>query len=59
LDYEKAFDEVRRQQLFRILQDRNTPNPFLTAIIKICKNKEIKIKLAATLTQSIETNKGV
>ena len=59
MDYEKAFDEVKRQKLFRILQVRNTPNTFLTAIIKICENKEIKLKLDATLTRPIKTNKGV
>jgi hypothetical protein len=54
-----AFDEVRRLMLFGIVQERNIPHPFLTAIIKIHANNKIKIKLDTTLTQPIKVNKGV
>jgi len=51
-------DEVRRPLLFSILQDRNI-QPFLTAVTKVYENKEIKIKLDATLTQPIKINNAV
>jgi hypothetical protein len=51
LDYEKSLDEVRRELLFSILQDRNIPKPLLTAVIKIYDTNEIKMKLDDKLTQ--------
>jgi hypothetical protein len=45
LDYVKAFDELWRSLLFSILEDKNNPNPLVTAGVKIFENNEIKLKL--------------
>jgi len=58
LDYENAFDGVRSLWLFRILHERNILNPLLTAIINIYDNNEIKIKVDATLIETIKISKG-
>ena len=59
LDYEKAFDEVRRPLLFNILQNKDIPNPLFAAIKRMYENNKIKVKLNTKLTQSISINKGV
>jgi hypothetical protein len=58
LDYENAFDEVRSLRLFRILHKINIPNPLAIAIINIYDNNEIKIKVGATLIQTIKISRG-
>ena len=59
LDYENAFDEVRRTLLFSILKEINIHNQLVTTIIKIYDNNEIRIKVDTTLTPPIIINKGV
>lgn len=59
LDYEKAFDEVRRPLLFNILKNKHVPNPLFAAITRIYENNDIKVKLDSKLTKPISINKGV
>jgi hypothetical protein len=43
LDFEKAFDTVKRPLLSKILQQKNIPNLLLQNITEIYKNIEIKV----------------
>ena len=45
LDYVKAFDRVKRDKLFEILQSKNIPNLLLKSAIEIDFGNKIKVKL--------------
>jgi hypothetical protein len=59
LDFEKAFDSVKRHTLFEILKDKNIPNLLLQNIMEIYKDNEILIKLNNTTTDTKSINEGV
>jgi hypothetical protein len=59
LDFEKAFDMVKRPLLFKILQEKNIPNLLLQNTMKIYKNGEIKVKLNSKVTDTKQINIGV
>jgi len=44
-DYVKAFDRVKRNKLFEILQSKNIPNLLLKSIIEIYSGNEIKERI--------------
>jgi hypothetical protein len=59
VDYEKAFDEVKRQKLFNILKEKNIPNILLKNILKIYTNNKIRIKINNNITEERVINRGV
>jgi hypothetical protein len=59
LDFEKAFDMVKRSLLFKILQEKNIPNLLLQNIMEIYKNNEIKVKLNSKVTDTKQINRVV
>jgi hypothetical protein len=59
LDFEKAFDSVKRHTLSEILQEKNIPNLLLQNIMEIYKDNEILIKINNITTDTKSINKGV
>lgn len=60
IDYEKAFDTVKRDKLWEILIERGIPKHLITTIQCLYKNTTIKIKLNKGITNEIrEITRGV
>ena len=59
IDYEKAFDNIKRQILFNILKSRHIPDTLLKAIVDIYTQNKILIKFNNKLSKPVEINKGV
>ena len=59
IDYERAFDYIKRQILFNILKSRHIPDTLLKAIVVIYTQKKILIKFNNKLSKPVEINKGV
>jgi len=59
IDYEKAFDNIKRQVLFNILKSRHIPDSLLKAIVDIYTQNKILIKFNSNLSKLVEINKGV
>ena len=59
IDYEKAFNNIRRQILFNILKSRHIPDTLLKAIVDIYTQNKILIKFNNKLSKPVEINKGV
>jgi len=59
IDYEKAFDNIKRQILFNILKSRHIPDALLEAIVDIYTQNKILIKFNNKLSKPVEINKGV
>jgi len=59
IDYEKAFDNIKRQILFTILKSRHIPDTMLKAILDIYTQNKILIKFKNKLPKPVEINKGV
>jgi len=55
IDYEKAFDNIKRQIILNILKSRHIPDTLLQATVDIYTQNKILIKLL----QPAEINKGV
>jgi len=54
-DYVKAFDRVKRNKLFEILQSKNIPNLLSKNIIEIYSGNEIKARIIS-YQKSIQLN---
>jgi len=59
IDYEKAFDNIKRQILFNILKSRHIPDTLLKATVDIYTQNKILIKFNNKLSKPVEINKGV
>jgi len=59
IDYEKAFDNIKRQILFNILKTRHIPDTLLKARVDIYTQNKILIKFNSKLSKPVEINKGV
>jgi len=59
IDYEKAFNNIRRQILFNILKSRHIPDTLLKTIVDIYAQNKILIKFNNKLSKPVEINKGV
>jgi hypothetical protein len=59
IDYEKAFDKIQRQILFKILKSRHIPDTLLRATVDIYTQNKILIKFNNKLSKLVEINKGV
>jgi len=59
IDYEKAFDNIKRQTLFNILKSRQIPNTLLKAIVDIYTQNKILIKFNNKLSKPVKINKRV
>lgn len=55
----KAFDKVRRDLLFDILQDKNIPNLLLQNIIEIYTDSKISVKINNCISERKLVNNGV
>ena len=59
IDYDKAFDNIKRQILFNILKSRHISDTLLKAIVDIYTKNKILIKFNNKLSKLVEINKGV
>jgi hypothetical protein len=59
LDYMEAFDKVKGDRLFEILQSKNIPNLLLKSIIEIISENKIKVKINNKLIEERMINHGV
>jgi retron-type reverse transcriptase len=59
LDYTNAFDRVKRDRLFEILQSKNSPNLLLTSIIEIYSGNKIKVKINSKLVEEHTIYHGI
>jgi len=59
IDYEKAFDNTKRQILFNIFKSRHIPDTFLKAIVDIYTKNKILIKFNNKVSKPAEINKAV
>jgi hypothetical protein len=46
-----AFDRVKRDKLFEILQSKNIPNLLLKSIIEICSGNKMKVQINSQLAE--------
>jgi hypothetical protein len=51
LDYVKAFDRVKRDKLFEILQSKHIPNILLKSIIYIYSGNNVRVKINNQLSE--------
>jgi len=58
IDYEKAYDNVNRDKLWEMM-DNKIPNYLLNTIKCIYRNTKIRIKFNAGISEPIHINKGV
>jgi hypothetical protein len=58
-DYVKAFDRVKRNKLFEILQSKTIPNLLSKSIIKIYSGNEIKARINNQLSEEHTLNRCV
>jgi hypothetical protein len=59
LDYVKAFDRVKRDNLFEILQSKHIPNVLLKSIIQIYSGNNIAVKINNQLSEEHTINHRV
>jgi hypothetical protein len=59
IDYEKAFDNIKRQILVNILKSRQIPDTLLKATVDIYTQNKILIKFNNKLSKPVEINKGI
>jgi hypothetical protein len=59
IDYEKAFNNIERQILFKILKSRHIPDTLLKAIVDVYTQHKIMIKFNNKLSKLVDINKGV
>ena len=60
IDYEKAFDNMKRQILFTILKSRHITDTLLKAMVDIIYTQnKILIKFNNNISKQVEINKGV
>ena len=59
IDYEKAFDNIKRQIILNILKSRHIPDTLLKAIVDIYTQNKILIKFNNKLSKPVEINKAV
>jgi hypothetical protein len=59
VDYENAFDKVKRQKLFNILKEKNIPNLLLKYILEIFTNNKIRIKISNNTAEERVMIQGV
>jgi uncharacterized protein (UPF0216 family) len=55
----KAFDKVKIDKLFDILQSKNIPNLLLKSIIEIYSGNKIKVKINNQLSEGHTINHGL
>jgi len=58
IDYEKAYDNVNRDKLWEMM-DNKIPNNLLNNIKCIYRNTKVRIKFNDGISESIHINKGV
>jgi hypothetical protein len=58
IDYEKAYDNVNRDKLWEMMENR-IPNYLLNTIKCIYRNTKVRIKFIDGISEPIHTNKGV
>jgi hypothetical protein len=58
IDYEKAYDNVNRDKLWEMM-DNKIPNYLLNTIKSIYRNTKIRIKFNDDISEPIHINKGV
>jgi hypothetical protein len=58
VDYEKAYDNVNRDKLWEIMENK-VPNYLLNKIKSIYRNTKVRIKFNEDLSEPIPTNKGI
>jgi len=58
IDYEKAYDNVNRDKLWEMM-DNKIPNYLLNTIKCIYRNTKVRIKFNDGISESIHINKGV
>ena len=58
IDYEKAYDNVNRDKLWE-MKDNKIPNYFLNTIKCIYRNTKVRIKFNDSISEPIYTNKEV
>ena len=59
LDFQKAFDSVAQQWLFRVLQKMNFPTNFIQIIKSLNNNVHVKVLVNGFQTKNIQIQKGV
>lgn len=59
IDLEKAYDNVNRHKLFKILPEYNISPKMIRIIQKIYENTKVSIKLGDQKSEHIQINKGV
>jgi len=59
MDYEKAFDNIQIQILFKILKSKDIPGTLLKAIVDIYTQNKILTKFNNKLSKPIEIDEGV
>ena len=59
IDYEKAFDNIKRQIILNILKSRHIPDTLLQASVDIYTQNKILIKFNNKLSKPVKINKGV
>jgi len=57
IDYEKAFDNIKRHILFNILKSRHIPDTLLEAIVDIYTQNKILIKFNNEISKLADINK--
>jgi retron-type reverse transcriptase len=58
IDYEKAYDNVNRDKLWKMMENK-IPNYLLSTIKCIYKNTKVKIKFNDNISEPIHITKGV
>jgi hypothetical protein len=59
VDYEKAFDKVKWQKLFKILKEKSIPNLLQKNVLEIYTNNTIRINISNNTTEEWVINQGV
>lgn len=59
IDYEKAFDSIDRNTLWKLMQHYGIPQKFITLIQKIYEGSSCKVMHGGQLTNSFEVKTGV
>ena len=59
VDLKKAFDKVRYNDIFHLLQTLEVPKDVLDILWKIYENDQTRYRINNTTTENIENQKGV
>ena len=59
VDLKKAFDKVRYNDIFHLLQALEVPKDVLDILWKIYENDQTRYRINNTTTENIENQKGV